>query len=386
MKFAHLADCHLGSWRVPELQKLNLESFQRAIQICIQEKVDFVLIAGDLFDTAYPNIDILESTFTEFKKLHDAGIHCYLCPGSHDYSVSGKTFLNVLEKIGYCTNIANFDEKDGKIILKPTLIKDIAFYGYPGKKSGLEIEDLKRVIIEPINNKFTILILHTALAGVEQNLPNTINIEELPKADYIAMGHLHKIWQKNNIIYPGPIFPNNFQELEELKHGTFFIVHLLDKKILPKKIDINIKEVETLSIEIDNAIEAETKIKKEIEKINIKEKILLLRIYGKLKQGKTSDIDFSSIENFCKEKGCFLILKNISKLEIENFIEPELEEKENIFDFERHIIEKCTNKDKTKFDCLIENILSSLDTEIKEGETILNFESRLYNTFKKIIK
>ncbi|GAI75663.1 unnamed protein product, partial [marine sediment metagenome] len=39
MRFAHIADCHLGGWRQPELQQLNLESFKKAIEICIEEKV-----------------------------------------------------------------------------------------------------------------------------------------------------------------------------------------------------------------------------------------------------------------------------------------------------------------------------------------------------------
>ena len=60
MKFAHIADCHLGGWRYPELQELNMESFRNALSICIREKVDFVLIAGDLFDSAYPPIEILK--------------------------------------------------------------------------------------------------------------------------------------------------------------------------------------------------------------------------------------------------------------------------------------------------------------------------------------
>jgi DNA repair exonuclease SbcCD nuclease subunit len=49
MKFAHLADCHLGGWRYPELQQLNFDSFKTALEICKKEKVEFVLIAGDLF-------------------------------------------------------------------------------------------------------------------------------------------------------------------------------------------------------------------------------------------------------------------------------------------------------------------------------------------------
>ena len=85
--------------------------------------MNFVLIAGDLFDTAYPPIETLKRTFMEFRKLKEARIPCFIIAGSHDYSVSGKTFLDVLEKAGFCKNVAEFEEKDGKIILNPTIIR-----------------------------------------------------------------------------------------------------------------------------------------------------------------------------------------------------------------------------------------------------------------------
>ena len=96
VKFSHMSDVHLGGWKQKPLQDLNFQSFQKAIDICINEKVDFLLIAGDLFDTAYPSIEVLKETFAEFKKLKDSGIPCFLISGSHDYSASGKTFLYVL--------------------------------------------------------------------------------------------------------------------------------------------------------------------------------------------------------------------------------------------------------------------------------------------------
>ena len=105
VKFAHLADCHLGSWRSPELEKLNFESFRKSIDIILQEKADFALMAGDLFDSAYPSIDILKETFAEFKRLKENNIPVFLIAGSHDYSASGKTFLDVLEKGGFCKNV-----------------------------------------------------------------------------------------------------------------------------------------------------------------------------------------------------------------------------------------------------------------------------------------
>jgi len=49
-----MADIHLGGWKQQPLQDLNLESFKMAIESCINEKVEFVLMAGDIFDSAFP--------------------------------------------------------------------------------------------------------------------------------------------------------------------------------------------------------------------------------------------------------------------------------------------------------------------------------------------
>ncbi|GAG04386.1 unnamed protein product, partial [marine sediment metagenome] len=131
-RFAHISDVHLGGWKQQPLQDLNSQSFRETIGTCINQKLDFILIAGDLFDSAYPSIEILKETFAEFKKLKEAKIPCFIIAGSHDYSVSGKTFLDVLEKAGFCKNVANFEEKEEKIVLNPTIHEGVAIYGYPG--------------------------------------------------------------------------------------------------------------------------------------------------------------------------------------------------------------------------------------------------------------
>ncbi|HTY43642.1 MAG TPA: DNA repair exonuclease, partial [Patescibacteria group bacterium] len=125
-RFAHISDVHLGGWKQGVLQELNFQSFRQIIEICIKEKLDFILIAGDLFDSAYPPIDILKETFNEFRKLKEAKIQCFIIAGSHDYSVSGKTFLDVLEKAGFCRNVANFEENGNSIILNPIIYGNFA--------------------------------------------------------------------------------------------------------------------------------------------------------------------------------------------------------------------------------------------------------------------
>ena len=232
VKFAHIADVHLGGWKQPELQELNLLSFKKVLEICIKEKLDFVLIAGDLFDSAYPPIEILKETFSEFRKLKEAKIPCFTIAGSHDYSVSGKTFLDVLEHAGFCKNVTNYEEKDNFLVLNPTVYGNVAIYGYPGKKSSLEIEDLRRIKINDSPGLFKIFMLHTTIDKAKGSLPvDAIEIDKLPKMDYYALGHLHMEFQYENFIYPGPVFPNNFQELEDLNFGRFCIIDTDSLKI-----------------------------------------------------------------------------------------------------------------------------------------------------------
>jgi len=118
VKFGHIADCHIGSWRDPKLRAANTKSFCMAIDKCISEKVDFVLIAGDLFNTAVPGIDSLRMTVTQLKRLKDSDIPVYFIAGSHDFSPSGKTMLDVLEQAGLAIKVAKGKElPDGRFKL-----------------------------------------------------------------------------------------------------------------------------------------------------------------------------------------------------------------------------------------------------------------------------
>jgi len=266
MKFGHLGDCHLGGWRLPELQKLNFQCFQAAMDKCTTEKVDFILIAGDLFDSAYPPIDTIKETFDVFRKLKEANIPVFLIAGSHDYSVSGKSFLDVLEKAGFAKNVFISEERNDKIILQPTIYKDVAIYGYPGRKSGLEVQDIEKIELQDAPGLFRILMLHTTLRDAIGALPiPAVDQDKLPKVDYTALAHLHLNYNKNNRVYCGPTFPNNAGELEDLKAGeledlkggSFYIVDTTGKI---ERHELKPKEVIVLDLEIKDALTATEKI------------------------------------------------------------------------------------------------------------------------------
>ena len=380
MKFAHLGDCHLGGWRHQELRDLNLQSFQLAINICIREKVDFILIAGDLFDSAYPPLNTLKETFKEFRKISDAKIPVFIIAGSHDYSVSGKTFLDVLEKAGFCRNIGRYEIRGDKLMLIPTIFKNVALYGYPGKKSALEVDELNNIKLHDAPGLFKILMLHTAIRDAVPNQAiKALDQRTLPKVDYLALGHLHINYTRPGICYSGPIFPNNISELEELKSGFFYIY---DNGAL-KKQSLIIKDVVCLNLEIKDALSATDKIISELEIHFLKDKIVIFRLKGILEKGKTSDINFSKIENHVKERGAFIFLKSTSQLHMAELeIKLDLIDSENL---ESQIIDKFKQSTPNKFNSLINDLVRSLQIEKHDDETSLTFQDRLHAESKKVL-
>jgi len=384
VKFAHIADVHLGGWKHEQMQNLNFESFKKAIDICLASKVEFMLFAGDLFDSAYPPIETLKETFAQFKRLKDAKIPCFIIAGSHDYSVSGKTFLDVLEKAGFCKNVFNAEERGDKIFLNPHVHKNLAIYGYPGKKSGLEIPELRRVKLNDAPGMFKIFMLHTTLNCVVGNLPiESLESEKLPQADYYALGHIHVLFNKNKIVYPGPLFPNNFKELEDLKHGSFALVDTESAEQV-KFIKLPLKETECLELEFDDGLAATDKILGELSKRDLKDKIILLRISGELKRGKPSDIKFFQIEEFAKEHGAYFLLKNIHDLKIKE-VDINLEIKEE-GDIEHETIKIYSDKNKSDFNSFVPELMDILSIEKQEDEKVETFQSRLLSESKRILK
>jgi len=384
VRFAHLADVHLGGWKAQPMQELNFRSFVKAVDTCIKEKLNFVIIAGDLFDTAFPGIEVLKETFAQFKRLKEANIPCFIIAGSHDFSVSGKTFLDVLEKAGFCTNVENYEETEDKIILNPVIHKNVAFYGYPGRKSGLEVPQLRKVKINDSPGMFKIFLLHTTLDKAKGTLPiDAIEADKLPKADYYALGHLHIDFQYENFVYPGPIFPNNFQELEDLQHGSFYIVDTELSDPL-KKIELKIKDVLPLEVNIKNALTATEKIISLLKETDLSDKIVLLRLKGEIETGSNSDIKYQKIEEFALSNGAYFLLKNTHELKTkERELEIEIEATENI---EEETIKVFSTENPSDFNSFVPNLMNALSIEKQEGETNENFTGRLIDATKKVLK
>ena len=256
MLFAHIADCHIGGWKEEKLRYLNMECFKETVRVILSRNVDFVIIAGDLFNTALPQIDYIKEVTAEIKKFKDRNIPVYMVAGSHDYSPSGKTMLDVLEKAGLVINVMKFDENNQlKFTVDPKT--NVKLTGMYGKKGGLEINDYELLDVKPLEMEegFKIFLFHTAINEFKPK-----GLEDMPGADssslpqnfnYYAGGHVHYVFQKEFgkgvLTFPGALFPNNFKELEEWKHGG---VYFCNENVEWEYVPIKLKEVLDYKIEV----------------------------------------------------------------------------------------------------------------------------------------
>ncbi|MEK6845830.1 MAG: DNA repair exonuclease [Nanoarchaeota archaeon] len=245
MKFAHLADLHLGSWREEKLRQLSTQAFLKAIELCREHQVDFILFSGDLFNTSIPSLDTLKIITKSLKELKDANIPVYAIAGSHDFSPSGKTMLDVLENAGLLVNVCKGQVDSETHLLNLRFTQDqktgAKLTGMLGKKGLLDRVYYQNLSLENLEKEsgYKIFLFHTTLSELKPKHLERMEsypLSFLPKNfNYYAGGHVHYPARLDQpeygiLTYPGPLFPNNFSELEQLGKGGFYVVSVDDNR------------------------------------------------------------------------------------------------------------------------------------------------------------
>ncbi|MFO7711500.1 MAG: DNA repair exonuclease [Candidatus Woesearchaeota archaeon] len=307
MRFIHIADCHLGGWRDPTMRELNRQAFSQVITGC---NVDFVLISGDLFNTAVPTLDTLKFVFSSFQQLKQKGIPVYLIPGSHDYSPTGKTMLDLLDVSGLAYNVAE----------KHAWHEDVLIAGIQGLRGSLE-KDLFSSF-ESLDAKQKIFMFHSGLAEFHDF--SELSVKDLPgEFMYYAGGHIHQPGEfeedGKKIVFPGPLFPNNFKELELLQGGGYYLYEDGKTSFVP----VNVCKVHPLMIDCEG-LEAEEIEEEVCKEGDFSDTVVTLRLFGGMK-GKTSEINYKKIYAHFYSRNALFVMKNTSKLASERLDEGQKE-------------------------------------------------------------
>ena len=213
-RFIHCSDLHIDSpfkgltSQAPTLANALREStfkaFQNIARLALQEKVDAVLIAGDVFDGADRSLQAQLKFRRILKELSDEGIQSFIVHGNHDPLNS---WAHTLEWPEHVTIFP------GNKVQRVPVKKDgenIAWvYGisYPQKEVT---ENLALKFRKEEEDGFSIGLLHTNVGqqpGHDNYAPCSINDLVSRNFDYWALGHIHeyKVLRENDpaIVYSG---------------------------------------------------------------------------------------------------------------------------------------------------------------------------------------
>ncbi|TFG17825.1 MAG: DNA repair exonuclease, partial [Promethearchaeota archaeon] len=317
-KFAHISDTHIGAFGTrKKLADLVLKAFDQAIDICIQEEVNFVIFSGDLFDTNLPDLDIVVKAIHSLNKLRENNIPIYTIAGGHDTSSSHRSILDILIATGLLIRVTTGKYDDNKnLVLEFTIDSktNAKITGISGRSQSLDksyYEKLNRKILED-EKGFKIFTFHCfidVLTPSDYAKVESVPLTWFPKNfQYYAGGHLHKTIHEpsgtfngyGHFCYPGPLFAASTKDLEENAKKTirgFFIIDFDEDVKNIKFVKIKPCSYELVKFKADD--KTSTKFMDEIvthvQKIDAPNKIVLLKCTGMLSAGKTSDIDFVKI-------------------------------------------------------------------------------------------
>lgn len=246
-RFLHLADIHLGfdRYNSPERTKDFFFALLDVIQkYAIGENVDFVLIAGDLFEHRVIQPAILNQAQICFQQLQAADIPVLAIEGNHDNTPYGTStsWLKYLSQWGMLKllepgNLAageplyspwDDNAKRGGYIDLPCGVRVLgsAWYGAAAVQAIAQIAEA--IASLPPGPQHTVLMFHHGLEGQIARYSGALRYSELlplkeAGVDYLALGHIHKNYSEGDWIFnPGSLEANNVDEAS-FNRGAYLV-------------------------------------------------------------------------------------------------------------------------------------------------------------------
>ncbi len=215
MDFVHTADLHLGK-RQYDLDQRFIDygkTFLQVIEYAIANRVEFVLVAGDLFDQRNINAPTYIQANHVLQKLKEAGIPCIAIEGNHDkpFLKDGMSWLQSLEWEGLIKVIKPGGERlmENFVDVGSTRIFGMCF---AGSMTSDIVPRIKQDILDINAAKpavYTILMMHLGVEGkVKGKIIGEVNYETLAPlkecVNYLALGHYHNAYDIDGWVYnPG---------------------------------------------------------------------------------------------------------------------------------------------------------------------------------------
>ena len=256
--FIHAADLHLGApfrglrnlseaW-AERLCTAIVEAFDRLIEQAIERRVDFVVIAGDVFDTSRSSYGDYLHFFDGLAALGRAGIPVYLCTGNHDpYTSWQKDFADLPPNATmFAADRPSFAafEREGRPLC---LLGGRSYYHQTWPADCNIAEGISRPQAElftGVQAPFMVGVIHTGLDLDPVKAPVSPQYLMAADVDYWACGHIHSRYAYPSLDDPRIVFSGCIQgrDIKETGPRGCYLVELSEDA--PNRIE----EIPTASV------------------------------------------------------------------------------------------------------------------------------------------
>ncbi len=249
MRIIHTADIHLGHrLRTGDI----FAQLKKLIKIIKEEKVNALIISGDLFEKEWSAISSLRENLRElFSEIPETEI--FILPGNHD------ELSPYRDEFYYGSNVNIIKRRPFEI----RKLGDIDIYFFPFHEKGSSQEMVKVIKSNPSKAKFKIGVAHGTYMDDKEIRDHLIfqnegyypifssDIDKM-NLDYLALGHFHytRLWKVGNTWcgYPGSIEVLSFKEPVERK----VIMIETNDKLSPKLMNLGMqKRIGEIVIDVD---------------------------------------------------------------------------------------------------------------------------------------
>lgn len=243
-RFLHLADVHLGFDRYDSKERTKdfYLAFEDALQkYAIDTQVDFVIIAGDLFEHRVIQPNILNQAKICFQMLKAAGIPAIAIEGNHD----NRPYGTVTSWLKYLAEdelviLLEPDRVDDRIVYEPwdgiaggyydlpcgVRVLGSRWYGASAPRAILQLSEAMQAL--PPSPGHTVMLFHQGLEGQIARYQGALKYNDLlplkeAGVDYLALGHIHKSYIEQGWIFnPGSTETNSVEEAK-YDRGVFLV-------------------------------------------------------------------------------------------------------------------------------------------------------------------
>jgi exonuclease SbcD len=260
MKFLHAADLHLDSplggleryegAPVDQIRGATRKALENLVELAICERVDFVVIAGDLYDGDWRDYNTGMFFVNQMQKLCSAGVRLYLIAGNHD-AVSTMT-----RKLQLPRNPEGDSVMLSSELPETRRIEDlgVAIHG----RSFANQAETRNMVLDypvPVGHWFNLGLLHTSLNGSEEHdtyAPCTPADLRSKGYDYWALGHIHKRsllpCEGSPLVAPYALYSGNIQgrNIRETGPRGCFLVSVDDKH----RVDVEFRPLDVFRWEV----------------------------------------------------------------------------------------------------------------------------------------